>query len=207
GRHFYATRGILNGVDIATMAALVGHRDITMTMRYTHLLTKSAHLDNAAEKAIGSNGVHAHPVPRTVGDYALGHNPPAPAAPAVPIVQVAAPIAQMPPDIIRLQTTLEIMLKRLTEDPPRKKRKPAARPKKLTPTQAAAYQQYLEVVAQCPELTLDRQVYDWLLSQGRKMVAFVTFVRYLSHARLFHNTRKHVLNLESELPGRKGGAA
>jgi integrase len=35
-RHTFATRLVLNGVDLATVAALLGHQSIQMTMRYAH---------------------------------------------------------------------------------------------------------------------------------------------------------------------------
>ena len=37
-RHTFASYMIMNGVDIVTMKELLGHGDITTTMRYTHLM-------------------------------------------------------------------------------------------------------------------------------------------------------------------------
>lgn len=53
GRHMYCTRAILNGTDIATVAELVGHRDVGTTRRYIHLVNQDEHLNRAAELAIG----------------------------------------------------------------------------------------------------------------------------------------------------------
>jgi integrase len=51
-RHTYATEGIVNGVDVATMAELLGHQDLGMISRhYGHLAQKSQHLRAAAEQA------------------------------------------------------------------------------------------------------------------------------------------------------------
>lgn len=51
-RHAYGTYGILNGVDPATLAELMGHVDTTMISRvYGHLAGQTEHLSAAAEKA------------------------------------------------------------------------------------------------------------------------------------------------------------
>jgi len=187
GRHCFATRGLMNGVELATMAALLGHKDVTMTMRYTHVLSKANHMALAAEMAVSTNG-HAPPL-QTL---------PAPQmsrlidAPAIPPANGASP---------SLEAFIGLLLQRLSPGAVPapasvKKRKP--RPTKLTRPHAAAYRQYLEVVQKCPDLTMDYQVYDWLVKHGRKMVAFTTWVRYLGHARRFHDTRKRVLSLEPE---------
>ena len=55
-RHAFGTYGVLNGVDIATLAELMGHRDTTMVSRvYAHLAGQTAHLAAAVEKAARSN--------------------------------------------------------------------------------------------------------------------------------------------------------
>ena len=36
-RHTFAGRLVMAGVDLPTVKELLGHRDISMTMRYTHL--------------------------------------------------------------------------------------------------------------------------------------------------------------------------
>jgi len=52
-RHTFATHAILNGVDIATLAELLGHRRIATTQKYLHLLNKREHLNAAMDRAIG----------------------------------------------------------------------------------------------------------------------------------------------------------
>lgn len=53
-RHFFATSAIVHGVDIATLAELMGHVGTTSTSRYTHLVTQSDYLSRAAERAVRS---------------------------------------------------------------------------------------------------------------------------------------------------------
>lgn len=36
-RHTFASRLVMAGVDLLTVKALMGHKDISMTLRYTHL--------------------------------------------------------------------------------------------------------------------------------------------------------------------------
>jgi integrase len=51
-RHAFGTYGIVNGVDIATLAELMGHRDTTMISRvYGHLANQTQHLAAAVVKA------------------------------------------------------------------------------------------------------------------------------------------------------------
>jgi integrase len=51
-RHLFACRAVMNGVDLATLALLLGHASTAMTERYVHLAGKSDHLNAAAEKAV-----------------------------------------------------------------------------------------------------------------------------------------------------------
>jgi integrase len=52
GRHFFATNAILAGVDVTTLAEILGHARIATTQRYTHLAGKTDHLNEAMERAI-----------------------------------------------------------------------------------------------------------------------------------------------------------
>lgn len=52
-RHTFATEGLLNGVNIATMAELLGHQDTKMiSQHYGHLDQHSEHLKAAVDRAI-----------------------------------------------------------------------------------------------------------------------------------------------------------
>ena len=55
-RHTFASRLVMAGVDIRTVAELMGHKSLQMTMRYAHLAPQHtaaavARLDKAASKA------------------------------------------------------------------------------------------------------------------------------------------------------------
>jgi site-specific recombinase XerD len=50
-RHTFASRMVMAGVDIRTVQELLGHRDIKMTMRYSHL--SPDHRATAVEKIVG----------------------------------------------------------------------------------------------------------------------------------------------------------
>ena len=50
-RHTFASHLVMNGVDIRTVQQLLGHKDIKMTMRYSHL--SDSHLMDAVQK-VGS---------------------------------------------------------------------------------------------------------------------------------------------------------
>jgi integrase len=52
-RHMFGTNAILNGVDIATLAELMGHARTSTTETYLHLADKDDHLDEAVIKATG----------------------------------------------------------------------------------------------------------------------------------------------------------
>ena len=46
-RHTFASRLVMKGVDLTTVKELLGHKSITMTLRYSHLA--SAHIQNAVK--------------------------------------------------------------------------------------------------------------------------------------------------------------
>lgn len=52
-RHTFATNAIMAGVDVSTLAELLGHKSLHTTERYVHLLNKRAHLNRAMNKAVG----------------------------------------------------------------------------------------------------------------------------------------------------------
>jgi integrase/recombinase XerD len=51
-RHAFGTGAILNGVDMATVGALLGHASIRTTQIYVHLANKDDHLAAAAAQAV-----------------------------------------------------------------------------------------------------------------------------------------------------------
>ncbi|HWB08637.1 MAG TPA: tyrosine-type recombinase/integrase [Pirellulales bacterium] len=53
-RHTWATRAIENGLDIATVAAIMGHKDATMLLKvYAHLIHNDDRLHQKLEQALG----------------------------------------------------------------------------------------------------------------------------------------------------------
>ena len=48
-RHFRATQWLANGVDVRTVSELLGHHDLTTTMRYVHFL--QGHADSSVREA------------------------------------------------------------------------------------------------------------------------------------------------------------
>lgn len=57
GRHTFATRALMNGVDLYTLASLLGHATVKTTEKYLHLLDKRDHLNQAMQRAIGRGTV------------------------------------------------------------------------------------------------------------------------------------------------------
>ena len=60
-RHTGITRLVQNGVDLATVRRISGHKTLSMVLKYTHV--SDAHVDAAIDKiAIGLPSVDAEPV-------------------------------------------------------------------------------------------------------------------------------------------------
>ena len=53
GRHAFACRAVMNGVDVATLMELLNHQSLRQTQRYLHLAGKRDHLNRAMERAVG----------------------------------------------------------------------------------------------------------------------------------------------------------
>jgi integrase len=62
-RHAFGTRAIVNGVDIKTLAELLGHTTTRMAEHYVHLAGQRTHLRRAVEKV---NAPAASPAPSTL---------------------------------------------------------------------------------------------------------------------------------------------
>ncbi len=54
-RHEFGTRGVLNGVDIKTLAELMGHTTTRMTEHYVHLAGRDQHLADAMRRVTGQS--------------------------------------------------------------------------------------------------------------------------------------------------------
>ncbi len=52
GRHTFATNAIMNGIDLVTLAEILGHESVETTKRYVHLANKGTHLNAAMERAV-----------------------------------------------------------------------------------------------------------------------------------------------------------
>ena len=52
-RHHFGTQSIINGVDIKTLAELMGHTTSRMTEHYVHLAGCQKHLAAAMQQAVG----------------------------------------------------------------------------------------------------------------------------------------------------------
>jgi len=62
-RHTFASTLVMNGVDIRSVQTLLGHKSMTMTMRYAHLSPN--HLRDAIERPPGIGRVNR---PESLGD-------------------------------------------------------------------------------------------------------------------------------------------
>ena len=63
-RHTFASQLVMGGVDIRTVQELLGHKDIRMTMRYSHLAPDHMRkavciLDNKCEQSEGFSEVYS----------------------------------------------------------------------------------------------------------------------------------------------------
>jgi site-specific recombinase XerD len=74
-RHAFGTRAILNGVDIKTLAELLGHTSTRMSEHYVHIAGKVPHLLEAMRKV----------------------SPPSPPASATPPADAQHPDSETPP--------------------------------------------------------------------------------------------------------------
>jgi integrase len=83
-RHTFASRLVMAGVDLPTVKELLGHRDISMTMRYTYL--SSDH----KQTAVGKLEQFAAKVPAIFTTPPVDH----PRARMQPIEKSHAPVAQ-----------------------------------------------------------------------------------------------------------------
>lgn len=52
-RHQFGTQSVVNGVDIKTLAELMGHTSTRMTEHYLHLAGRQEHLAVAMQRAVG----------------------------------------------------------------------------------------------------------------------------------------------------------
>lgn len=56
-RHAFGTNAVINGVDVATVATLMGHASLEMVSRvYVHLADQHQHLQSAVDRATGQPG-------------------------------------------------------------------------------------------------------------------------------------------------------
>lgn len=68
-RHTFASRLVMAGVDLPTVKELMGHKNISMTLRYSHL--SSDHKRNAVEK-LEKFGMNSHQFSQQLGNSEVG---------------------------------------------------------------------------------------------------------------------------------------
>jgi hypothetical protein len=61
-RHTFASHAVMSGIDLYTLAKILGHRDLSMVQRYAHLAP--SHLKAATNQAAAT--IFADNVPRQV---------------------------------------------------------------------------------------------------------------------------------------------
>jgi integrase len=53
GRHYFATRALMKGVDLFSLMEILGHKDIRTTQEYVHMAQQSGWLSQAMNRAVG----------------------------------------------------------------------------------------------------------------------------------------------------------
>lgn len=74
-RHTFATRALMNGVQVASLAEILGHAKFTTTQRYVHMANKVDHLAESMRKAVQKkpkakreDGSQSEKSPKALGD-------------------------------------------------------------------------------------------------------------------------------------------
>jgi integrase len=179
GRHYFATRGLTNGVDLATMAALLGHRRIETTQLYVHLVNKHEHLNGAAERAIGAVPRPVHPFVSQRAEQCPESAPAQQGGPATPAF---------------FEGLLDALVRRAVSG--QSAPKAPAPTLYLTDAQQRDYEAYTWAVSNHPELlsrASDTEVFFWLKGQPQFTELpnnSDVFRRNLSRARLVCGTQK-----------------
>jgi integrase len=222
-RRRYGTLGVKRGVPIKFVAMAMGHTNCLMLER--HYCDEDAlqdEMQNAALQIAYGKGAFAVTPEQTTARRPVQvlKVPPVEDIPATterlptrvglerprPQVPIEGAEATVSANGSKVESMLEQVLKRLATPEPSKGRQRSPAPASLTTAQQNAYEAHAWATATNPELSnaSDTAVFRWL--QGRpefagKLPPLVdTFRRYLSAARLFHDTRKRVLRNRELLP-------